>query len=133
MGNTSINAGTILAETIGSINFMIDGGGNEIITGIKGDVRIPSDLVIQSVTLLADTTGNIVVDIWKDTYGAYPPTDANSITASAVPTITGGIKYEDTTLTGWTKNCSEGETLRYNVDSVVSITRVNVILKFARA
>src|SRR5262245_18801188 len=71
-------------------------------------------------TLLADQSGSLVVDIWKDTYANYPPTGADSITASAKPTISTATKAQSGTLTGWTTSVSAGDVLRFNVDSVTS-------------
>ena len=112
--------------------FTIDGGGAAITTGEKGHIRLPCNGEIISATMLADQTGSIVVDIWKDTYANFPPTDADSITASAPPTISAGQKSFDDTLTGWTKTFSEGDILAYNVDSVSTITRVTVSLRCRR-
>lgn len=111
-----------------AVGITIDGGGSAITTGIKGDIYVPYGCTITAVTMLADQSGSIVVDIWKDTYANYPPTDADSITASAVPTITAALKSQDNTLTGWTTSVSAGDTLRFNVDSVTSITRLNLVL-----
>jgi len=112
-----------------SIEFLIDGSGSAITTGVKGDLEVPFNCTINSATLLADQTGSIVIDIWKDSYTNYPPTDEDSITASTPPTITNGIKSQDTTLTGWNKTLTKGETLRFNVDSCSTITRVLLSLK----
>jgi len=112
----------------GAIEFVIDGGGSEITDGIKGDLEIPFNCTIQRVTLLADVSGSIVVDIWVDTYALYAPTDADSITASAVPTISSAIKSQDITLSGWTTSLSAGSIIRYNVDSCTTITRCTVSL-----
>jgi hypothetical protein len=112
--------------------FVIDGGGSAITTGVKGDIAVDFGATITQVTMLADQSGSIVVDIWKDTYANYPPTDADSITASAVPTISSTTKSKDSTLTGWTTTISAGDTLRFNVDSVTSITRVIVVLRVTR-
>jgi hypothetical protein len=84
---------------------------------------------ITQVTMLADQSGSVVVDIWKDVYANYPPTVADTITASAKPTITTATKSKDSTLTGWTTNVSAGDTLRFNIDSVTTITRLNLTLK----
>jgi hypothetical protein len=115
-----------------TINFLIDGGGSAITTGIKGDVQLDFACTIDSATLLADQSGSIVVDIWKDTYANFPATDADSITASAVPTISTATKSTDASLTGWTTSISAGDILRFNVDSVTSIERVTVALKVTR-
>jgi len=115
-----------------SITFIIDGGGSAITTGIKGDLRIPFACTINRVTLLADQTGDIVIDIWKDTYANFPPTDADSITGSSPPTISSGTKYEDSTLSGWTTTINADDILRFNVDSCSSITRVTLSLKVTK-
>lgn len=116
----------------GSILFVIDGGGATITTGIKGDLRIPFACTINRATLLADQSGSIVVDIWKDTLANFPPTDADSITASAPPTITTDTDSEDSTLTGWTTSITADDILRFNVDSVTSCQRVTVELQYTR-
>lgn len=110
------------------LQFFIDGGGSEISTGIAGWVEVPFDCTITEARLLADQSGSIVVDIWKDTYANYPPTDADSITASAVPTISGATKSEDATLTGWTTSVSKGDILYFSVDSVTTIQKCLVSL-----
>lgn len=116
----------------GTITYVIDGGGAVITTGIKGDLHIPFACTINSVTMLADQSGSIVVDIWKDTYANYPPTDADSITASATPEISSTTKDQDETLSGWTTSISAGDILRFNVDSVTSIKRVTIALKVTK-
>jgi hypothetical protein len=79
--------------------------------------------------MVADQSGSIVVDIWKDMYANYPPIDADSITASAPPTITAATKSQDSTLTGWTKAIAAGSILRFNVDSCATIERCTLALK----
>jgi hypothetical protein len=111
-----------------SIEFVIDGGGAVIPTGVKGDIELPFSGTITAVRMFADVSGSIVVDIWKDTYSNHPPTGADSITASAKPTISSATKSQNSTLTGWTTSFSAGDILRYNVDSATTVTRVTVAL-----
>jgi len=118
---------------LADITFIIDGGGEAITTGQKGHLEIPFACTIQQVTLEADQTGSIVVDIWKDTYANFPPTDADSITAAAPPTISSAHKSQDSTLTGWTTSISAGDILAFNVDACTSITRVTISLKVAKS
>lgn len=117
---------------IATISFIIDGGGSAITTGVKGDLEIPFACTINRVTTLADQSGSIVVDIWKDTYANYPPTVADTITASAKPTLSTATKAQDSTLTGWTTSVTAGDTLRFNVDSITTCTRVLVSLKVTK-
>ena len=118
---------------IATIAFIIDGAGSAITTGQKGHLEIPFACTIQRVTMLADISGSIVVDIWKDIYANFPPADADSITASAPPTIATAQKAQDSTLTGWTKSIAAGDILAFNVDSITTITRVTISLKVAKS
>lgn len=91
-------------------------------------VVVPVDCAIEGVTVLADQSGSIVVDLWKDTYANYPPTDADTITASAPPTLSSAIKSTDSTLTGWTKTLTKGDVLWGNVDSATTVQWALVVL-----
>jgi hypothetical protein len=119
-------------DDLAAIEFIIDGGGSAITTGQKGHLEIPFACTITRVTLLADQSGSIVIDIWKDTYANFPPTDANSITASAPPTISSAQKSQDSTLTGWTTAITAGDILAFNVDSITTVTRVTLALKVTK-
>jgi len=120
------------AFRVTTLNFVIDGSGSVITTGVKGDMVVDFACTINSVTLLADVSGSIVVDIWKDSYANFPATVADTITAAAKPTISAATKAQDSTLTGWTTSIAAGDVLRFNVDSAATITRVTVALKVTR-
>jgi hypothetical protein len=100
--------------------------GAPISTGIKSDLFIPFACVITQVTLLADQVGSVVLDIWKNTFANYPPVVANSITASAKPTLASAVKSQNNTLVGWITALASGDTLRFNVISAATITRLYV-------
>ena len=110
------------------IQFVIDGGGSAITTGQKGHLEVPLVGNIVRATALADQSGSIVVDIWKDTYANFPPDNTDSITASAPVTISAATKSQDSTLTGWTKTMTAGDVLAFNVDSCATITRCTISL-----
>jgi hypothetical protein len=124
-----LTAGLFSESQIGAVGITIDGAGSVLTTGFKGSIMVPYSGMIESVTVLADQTGSIQIDIWKDIYTNFPPTDDDSITALAVPAISSGVKYQDTSLTGWTKAVSAGDIIGFNIDSVSAITKVTVILK----
>lgn len=123
------NVGTLPSVGM-SVTF--DGGGSTLTTGIKLDVEVPFACTLTAVRLAADQSGSIVIDVWKDTYANYPPTDADSITAAAPPTISTAVKSEDVTLTGWTTTVTAGDWLRFNIDSVTSITRCTLSFRYTR-
>ena len=130
-GNPTLSLNSNLKTA--TISYVIDGGGSAITTGIKGPgIPIDFNCTINSATILADQSGSIVVDIWKDTYANYPPTGADSICASAKPTISSGTKNQDATLTGWTTTINAGDILRFNVDSATTVTSCTVSLKVTK-
>jgi hypothetical protein len=113
-----------------ALAYVIDGGGSAITTGVKGDLLIPFACTINSATLQADQSGSIVVDVWKKTYAtSSPPTVANTITASALPTLSTAQSSQDATLTGWTTSVAANDMLRFNVNSATTVTRVTLTLK----
>lgn len=112
-----------------AIPFVIDGGGSAITTGVKGEIEIPFACALTGWSLLLDQSGSIVIDIWKDTYANYPPTGADSITASDKPTVSSATKAQDLAPTGWTTTVAAGDILRFNVDSVATATRATLSLR----
>lgn len=126
------NAAPSFETLTAAITFIIDGAGAIYSNGIKGYIQVPFNCEIVSVTMLADRVGSTVIDIWKAPYETYPPLAANSICASAKPTITSAIKSTNDTLTGWTTAVTAGDVLAFNVDSVTTITRVTITLDVDR-
>ena len=125
-------SGDLSNTNIASIGITLDGGGSVLTTGVKGFIEVPYACTINQVTLLADQSGSIVIDVWKDTYTNYPPTVADTITASAKPTISTATKSQDATLTGWTTSIAAGDIIGFNVDSITTCTRVHLILKVTK-
>lgn len=112
------------------ITLIIDGGTSVITTGYKTSVSIPITGVLKKWRILADVSGSIVIDVWKDVYASYPPTVADTITAAAKPTLSGALSAESSTLTGWTTTFSAGDVLGFNVDSVATVKKVSLVLEF---
>jgi hypothetical protein len=136
-GSMYIEAQNLLAGTLAPLGssalvYVIDGNGGLLSTGVRGDLYVPFACTITAVTLLADQTGSVVIGVWKNTYASYPPTSGNSITASAPPTISSGVKSRDTILSGWTTSIAAGDTLRFNVNSVSAITRLTITLSVTK-
>lgn len=116
-----------------SIGITIDGGGLPLTTGVKGALTVPYACTINSWTVLADQSGSIVLDIWKVALASYPPTVTNTITASAKPTLSSADHNSSSTLTGWTTSISSGDTIKFNVDSISTITRITLSLKVTKS
>jgi len=130
LGSSLSMSGTTLSATarVGAVGIVIDGNGSAITTGVKGYLEVPFACTITAATLLADVSGSIVIDVWKDVYANYPPVVGDSITASAKPTLSSAIKSRDTTLTGWTTAIAAGDVLGFSVTSATTVTKVALSL-----
>jgi hypothetical protein len=115
-----------------ALNYILDGGGSTITTGLKPDIVVPFTCTVTAWWMLADQTGSIVVDLWKNSYASYPPLVANTITGSELPTITAGIKGQDLALGTWTTALTKGDIIRPNVNSCSSITYCTLYLALTR-
>jgi len=111
-----------------SFGITIDGGGAVITTGLKGYVSIPFSGTITQWDLVADVAGDIVIDIWKDTYANFPPLVADTITGTEKPTLTASQKNQDTALTTWNTTVTAGDQVAFNVDSVATVKRVTLVV-----
>lgn len=135
-GNAQFDGPVTTPRVVGDTSvwsLVIDGGGSAITTGVKLDLVVPYNAIVTSWDILADQSGSIVVDLWQDTYGSYPPTNADSITTSEKPTLSSASKNQDNSLNsgnGWA--VTQGRVLRVNVDSAATVTRVCIALHVTR-
>lgn len=125
MGASSLATST--AQHTRAITFAIDGGGSAITTSFKADLYIPYACTITAVTLLADQSGSVQLDIQKCAFASFPASLA-SIVASDPPVLSSAQTSQDTTLTSWTTAISAGDCLEWSVTSVSTITRLNAVL-----
>jgi hypothetical protein len=116
-------------SSVKTFGISLDGGGSDITTGIKADVIIPYNMTVNSWTIISPQTGSIVVDLWKDTYSAYPPTSLDSIAGSEKPTLSSQNKNQDLALSTWTTSISAGDIIRFNVDSCSGIQKAVVSIE----
>lgn len=117
-----------VAKTPRSFGITIDGAGNPITTGFKGFVTLPFNGVITRWDLVGDVAGDIVLDIWKDTYANFPPVVGDSITGTEKPTLAGVQKNQDTVLSTWSTAVAQGDIVGFNVDSVAVLTKVTLVI-----
>jgi len=118
---------TTVAIRTTTIGITVDNGASVVTAGAKGFFRVPQAATIVKATVIANAAGNVVFDVKKSTYAAFP-TQA-TIVASAPPTLSGVQKNEDATLTGWTTAITAGDVIGYEITgSPATITRVTLIL-----
>lgn len=130
------SAWTSAAPAGGSVTrdivWAISGSGATITTGSKFGLTVDYACTISQWTIVGDQSGSIVIDVWKLAFNQdNNPTVANTITASAKPTVSSHKGAQSSTLTGWTTSISAGDTLFFNVDSVTSMQFATISLKCA--
>lgn len=104
--------------------FEIDGGGSVPSTGAKGQVNVPTPCTIYGWVLTADQSGSAVVDVLKSTYSGFPTTA--SIASSDKPTLSSVQKNENLAVSVWTTALAQGDQLQINLNSVSTVTRLNL-------
>jgi hypothetical protein len=123
-------SGEAAAVTLTKGAVWIDPSGAAVATPVNDVfVHVPKAGTIKRVTVLTiGGAGDCVIDVWKDSYANYPPTVADTITAAAKPAISSGVKYQSTTLTGWTVAVSANDVIGFHLESTATFTMVAIFL-----
>lgn len=115
------------------ISAVFDGGTSPPAVGTTCYVRCPFAGTLTGWRINGDkasdlSAGSCVVDVWKIASGSAYPTVADTIAASAKPTLTSQLLASNDTLTGWTTAIAAGDIIGFNVDSATTLTRISVEL-----
>lgn len=116
----------------GALNFVMDGG-DQSVTGLQGNILVPFDMTFYEWSILAGQTGSITLDLYKDSYANFPPTNDDSMPGSGKePTITDSIKGQ-TGISGWASNsASNGDIIQVYCESVDTIRQATLTLRFRK-
>lgn len=125
--DTFIIALATAADLTRSVNFVIDSGSSPMLPGSKGKVTIDVSGVIESVKVLADQTGDIVLELSKSDFNAYPT--FTTLTNNQRIQLAGQNKYFDDVLNNWDTTIVAGDILDFEVVSVNNIRRLLISLK----
>lgn len=100
--------------------------GAEVIVPVDGTI-VRWRAVLRPVT--GETTGSVTLDVWKVAATGGWPTNTNTITASAKPSISAGVENTSTTLTGWTTDVTAGDKIVLEVESVTNAYAVTLSIE----
>ena len=78
---------------------------------------------------MADQSGSIVIDVWKDSFGNFPPTVADTIAGTEKPTLSSQQAAQDLSLSTWSQDIDAGDVLAFNVDSASTVAQVPLTLR----
>lgn len=105
-----------------------DGGGAVLTTGdTRTYYTVPYQGEIVEWFLTGDPSGNVVVDVWNSQTGI--PSNADSITAGASPSLSSQSIASSRSLPGWKRSFGSGSTFGFEVESVGTITKAILTLK----
>ncbi len=108
---------------------VLDGGGSAISTGEKKVyIRWPFNCTLTKITLLADTSTTTTIDVWKDSYANFPPTDADSLfDTESEPAISAALKSETTSFDSGEDSITAGDIMCVNVDANDNATILSIV------
>lgn len=108
-------------KVIRRVNVVFGGSGMEIPDNDYRDVEFPT-CTIKEARILADQSGSISIELWKDSYANFAPTVADLIDTFS---ISSAIKSEET---GLSLSVAAGSIIRFIVTSCTTITQVTLAL-----
>jgi hypothetical protein len=112
------------------ITVIFDGGGQVITSPILRVFYMPFAATITGWALMANQTGSVSIDVWKEPLSAFPPTVANSITGGSPMSISSAqFSSAFPVSASWTTtSINAGDCLAFNLSSVSSIQNVTAQL-----
>lgn len=115
------------ADLTRTINYVVDSGSIAMIAGNKGSVSLDVSGIIDSLVILSDQQGDLILDIKKSNYSTFPT--FTSIVGGVYPQMTNSRKLRDDNLVGWNTEIVAGDILTFDVIAVNNITRFLISLK----
>ena len=115
------------ADLTRTINYVVDSGSVTMLSGNKGSVTLDVSGVLESLTILSDQQGDLILDIKKSDYSSFPT--FTSIVGGVYPQLSNERKVRDDNLTGWSTTIVAGDILTFDVVSVNNINRFLISLK----
>lgn len=126
------STGPTANQNLRSIGAVFDGGGVALAGTITRCAPVNFAGTIQGVTLISDVSGSVTIDVQTVVYSSYTgPSSASTITASATPALSSAVKYQDTTLTGWTTTLAANTMVCFKLSSPSTLTWAAISVKVA--
>lgn len=92
------------------LSMTFDGGGQPLATNLFTWFSCTNAMTITSWQIVGyPDTSSIVVDLRKDTFANFPPTSADTIAGTELPTLLSQNKNSDGTLSTWTTSVNPGD------------------------
>ena len=136
-GNTSTDcsssgSGPTTNQNIRSVSVVFDGGGSALSGTISRCTQVNYAGTIEKATILADQSGTATIDVRTVAYASYTgPASASTITASDTPALSSAVKFQDSTLTGWTTTLAANTAVCFVLSSPSTVTWLAAYIEVA--
>jgi hypothetical protein len=117
------------ADLTRTINYVVDSGSISMISGNKGSVTIDVSGVLESLVILSDQQGDLILDIKKSNYSTFPT--FTSIVGGVYVQMVNSRKVRDDNLNNWNKTLVAGDILTFDVIAVNNINRFLISIKLS--
>ena len=125
-------SGPTTNQNLRSVSAVFDGGGSALSGTTSRCSQINYAGTINKVTVIADVSGTATVDVRTVAYGSYTgPSSASTITASDTPALSSAIKYQDSTLSGWTTSLAANTVVCFVLSSPSTVTWIAANIEVA--
>ena len=112
------------------LSLIFDGGGSAIVAPITRYLYMPFAATIVGWALMADVSGSISIDVWKEPISGFPPLVGNSITGGSPMALSAQASAVALTVpAAWTTDeIDAGDCLAFNVVSASTVKTVTAQL-----
>ena len=122
-GSACASGGPTTNQNIRSVSAVFDGGGSALSGTVTRCSQVNYAGTINEATIIADVSGSATIDVRTVAYSSYTgPSSASTITASATPALSSAVKYQDSTLSGWTTSLSANTVVCFVLTSPSTVT-----------
>lgn len=118
-------------QAVEEFNITLDGGGAVLSVGNTNTyktVGFAGKIIAWYIT--GDPSGSIVVDVWNN--ASAIPTNTDTIAGSEKPTLSSQTRNSDVALSTWTQAFAAGSTFGIEIESVTTITKAILTIKYIR-
>lgn len=123
---TDANKKLVTADNNGSVGISYDGAGSALTAGGTSYITAPYTGTITGWTLVATSTGSLVIDVKKCAGFNCNPT--TSIAGSEIPTLSSVWANQDLSLGTWTTDITEGDKIAFVMNSAATITNATLTI-----
>ncbi|NBP03015.1 MAG: hypothetical protein EBU90_23460 [Proteobacteria bacterium] len=129
------NSATWVPSLTSNFTFVMDGGGAVIVPGQTTFMEVPYNATLTQWTLVADTSGSLIVAVSSATYGNFPTFGSIDGGATYRPTLANVAKNQLLNLqsTGWSTTVNAGTILAFTVLSANTISYATLSLKAVKS